>query len=598
MLNIEITHVPDKCGCYIFKNSSDKPIYIGKAKNLKSRIKSYLSNNSHFKINRLLNEATQIEFILTNNEWEAFLLENNLIKQFKPKFNVLLKDDKTYPFIKINLKKDYPKAEFTRKMLKDGAKYYGPFVPASNARNILKIIQEYFGVATCKDPLDGKRVRPCILFEMGKCLAPCVRDKITKENYRKRVEEAILFLEGKNEELIKILEERMLEASKKQEYELAANYRDLLKAAKDLKESQNVVFQSKGHIDFFSLLESNGYVIVQNFKVLDGKIVDKREFLFEDVELKSDEFLETILTQLYTSSLLIPDEIALSSLVKNRSFLERFLSEKKGKKVKITYPQKGRKKELLKLLTKNCYESLKRLKDKSNIFNPLSEYLKTNNRIKRIEAFDVSHFSGEGTYISLVVWENGNFNKKEYRKFTIKEAKVRDDYGAIYEAVLRRYRRLIAEGKILPDLVLIDGGPYQAKSAKEALLSLNLNNIIILGLAKKEEKLFLPKDENPLPFTKEAPFMLILRQIRDEAHRFAITSSRKKVVKNRFNSPLLEIKGIGKKSLTKLIKKFLTTENILSASFDDLAKVVGKDKAKRIISFKENQKKDGRGDWI
>lgn len=587
MLSKIAADVPEVFGCYIFKDAEKKPLYVGKAKNLRARLKSYFLKNVSEKIKSLRREAEEIEFIATNNEWEAFLLENNLIKQFHPKYNVLLRDDKTYPFIKINLKKSFPKAEFTRRMIKDNAIYFGPFVPSSYAKKNLKIIQEFFGVATCKDPLDQTRARPCILFEMGKCLAPCVKGKISKENYRNRVEEALLFLEGKNEELLKMLQERMKDAAENQEYEIAANYRDLISAAQSLKLKQSMVIQSSGHIDFYALWRHKGSYSLESFTLFEGKVVDKKSFSFEDVELEEDEFWQTALAQIYINSEFIPDEICVSSNFEGIELVAKLLSEKKGKKVKISSPKSGKKLSLIKTLLKNAELSFSFETKESAKLEPLREILGLKNPIRRIECFDVSHFQGEAPYVSLVVWEEGKFLKKEYRTFSLKEAKGGDDYGAIKEALFRRGKRSIEEGKDLPDLILIDGGANQAQSAKEALEFCGAKETAIIGLAKKEEKLFLPKSSQPLDFEKNSPLMLLLRKIRDEAHRFAIKTSKKRIEKNRLSSPLLSIEGIGEATAKKLLKYFLSTENVLKADKETLEKAVGKRSAKIITKWKE-----------
>lgn len=581
--------IPDAFGCYIFKDENKKPLYVGKAKNLRARVRTYFLKNVSEKIRKLRNEATEIEIIVTNNEWEAFLLENNFIKQFHPKYNVLLRDDKTYPLIKINLKKNFPKVEFTRRIEKDDSLYFGPFVPSSNAKRNLKIIQEFFGVATCKDPLDQSRSRPCLLYEMGRCLAPCVKDKISKENYRKRIEEVLLFLEGKNDELLRTLKVRMAEAAAKQEYEMAANYRDLLFAAESLKLKQNVVFQSSGHIDFYALIGEGNTFIAENFTVIEGKIVDRKNYLFEDVELEKDELWETFLTQIYSNCETIPLEICVSEEFKGLNLVSKFLSEKCGREVKIWRPNSEKKSQIIKTLTKNGHLALTMRLGEITKLEPLRKLLGLNNLIRKIECFDVSHFQGEAPYVSLVVWKEGSFQKREYRKFALKECSRGDDYGAIAEAVYRRYKKVLEEEGELPDLILIDGGANQAQSALNSLNKLKLS-VAVLGLAKKEEKLFLPRNKAPLDFQKNSPLMLVLRKIRDEAHRFAIKTSKRKIEKTRIASPLLSIKGIGEKTTKKLLKFFLTTENVLKTDKETLEKVVGKRGAKIILKWREEKK--------
>lgn len=584
-------NVPFSSGCYIFKDKERKPLYVGKAKNLRARLNSYFQTNVSEKLKRLKNEANEIEIILTNSEWEAFLLENNLIKQFHPKYNVLLRDDKTYPFIKVNIKQPFPKAIFTRKMEKDNAIYFGPFVPSSYAKKNLKIIQEFFGVATCKDPLDQKRLRPCILFEMGKCLAPCVKGKVSKENYRKRVEEAILFLSGKNDELLKILEERMKESASRREYETAANYRDLLFAAKSLSLKQSIVTKDEGHIDLFAVYGEDETYLIESFIVLKGKVVEKRSYTFERVELNRGELFETGLMQIYSNVDFIPDKVYVSEEFENMELVSKYLSEKKGKNIEIKVPKRGTKRQLINTLLKNCEISFKAMDKEIRKLKPLSLYISSKSVIKRIECFDVSHFSGESPYVSMILWENGEFIKEEYRRFKLTKAKGGDDYGAIKEAVLRRYKRLKEEALPFPDLILIDGGSNQAAAALSSIKELGIEGLNILGLAKKEEKLFLPSQKEPLPLTKDSEVLLILRKIRDEAHRFANEATKKSLIKERLQPSFLKIEGVGEKSAKLLLKHFLTTENLIKAPFEDLVKIVGKKVANKIIKWREEVKR-------
>ena len=583
-------NIPTSSGCYIFKDKDKKPLYVGKAKNLKARVKTYFSGMVSEKIRSLRNEAREIEFVITNSEWEAFLLENNFIKQFHPKYNVLLRDDKTYPFIKVTVNHPFPKAIFTRRMEKDKSLYFGPFVPSSYAKKNLKIIQDFFGVATCKDPLDQSRIRPCLLYEMGRCLAPCVKDKISKEKYRKRVEEAILFLSGKNDELIKVLEERMKESSLKQEYESAANYRDLLNAAKSLSLKQSIVTRDEGHLDFYALYGEDDFYVIENFIVLKGKVVERKSFTFERVELDRGELFETALTQIYSSSDFIPEKVYVSEQFEGLELVSKFLSEKKGKKVEVLVPKAGVKRELIKTLLKNCESNLKRRETESAILKPLSDFLNLNQKIKRIECFDASHYGGEVPYVSMVLWEEGKFVKRGYRKFSLHEAKGGDDYAALKEAVFRRYKRVKEENDLFPDLILIDGGANQASSALQSLKELQIENIPVLGLAKKNEELFLPSGREPLPFEKSSQVLLVLRKIRDEAHRFAIKASSKKLLDKRLSPSFAKIEGVGEKSAKKLLRHFLTTDNLLKASEEELTKVVGRRISKKIVRWRDEKK--------
>jgi len=581
--------LPEAPGCYIFRGPDKKPIYVGKAKNLKSRVSSYFLKHASEKVRKLRAEAVSLEFVVTNGEWEAFLLENNFIKQFHPKFNVLLRDDKTYPLIKINMKRPFPKAEFTRRIEKDGALYFGPFVPSSYARKNLKAIQEFFMVATCKDPLDGSRSRPCLLFEMGKCLAPCVQGRVRKEEYRRRMDEVVLFLEGRNRELAELVEKRMKEAAAAQEYEFAAHYRDLLAAAQSLQLSQSMVTAASGHADYYALYGEGERYVIEGFTVLDGKVVDRTKRRFDRVELTREELFETVLTQTYSNSEFIPDSLYISEKISGQALVSQFLSEKKGKKVEVSSPKSGSNAALLKTLLKNAEVEFRLNLRESQKLAPLRKLLSLKKEIRRIEAFDVSHFQSEAPYVSMVAWEEGRFVRKDYRKFTLKEARGGDDYGALREAVFRRYKRVGEEGGRFPDLLLIDGGPNQGQSALEGLELAGAPSIPVVALAKKEEQLFLPKASAPLPLGRETPSMLIIRSIRDEAHRTAISANRRQINRNRFTSPLLKVKGLGEKSVKKLIKKYLTTDNVLAAPREELEKIVGKRVASKIVEWKDSR---------
>ncbi|HPA27896.1 MAG TPA: excinuclease ABC subunit UvrC [Acidobacteriota bacterium] len=586
--------LPEAPGCYIFRGPDKKPVYVGKAKNLRSRVSSYFLKHVSEKVRKLRAEAVDLDFVVTGSEWEAFLLENNFIKQFHPRFNVLLRDDKTYPFIRIDLKKPFPKAEFTRRMVKDGARYFGPFVPSSYARKNLKAIQEFFMVATCRDPLDGSRPRPCLLFEMGKCLAPCVTGKVKKEEYRKRMEEVVLFLEGKNKELLDLVDKRMKESAAAQEYETAAHYRDLLAAAQSLELSQSIVTNASGHADYYALYGEGERYVIEAFIVLDGKVVDRTKRRFDRVELSREELFETVLTQIYSNSEFIPDALYISEKIGGQSLVSQFLSEKKGKKVEVFSPKSGKNGELLKTLLRNAEMEFRLNLRESQKLAPLQKLLSLKKEIRRIEAFDVSHFQKEAAYVSMVAWQEGRLVKTDYRKFKLKEAESGDDYGALKEAVSRRYKRLLVEGGAFPDLLLIDGGPNQGQSALEGLKLAGAPDIPVVALAKKEEQLFLPRGKEPLPLAKDSPSMLIVRSIRDEAHRTAISANRRQINKNRFTSPLLKVKGLGEKSVKKLIKRYLTTENVMNAPAGELEKIVGKRVAARIMEWKKERAKNER----
>ena len=580
--------IPARPGCYIFRDARKRPLYVGKAKSLRSRVGSYFVENAPAKIRRLRQQAAEVEFILTASEWEAFLLENNLIKQFKPRFNTLLKDDKTYPFIKLTVKDPYPRALYTRRPEKDGALYFGPFVPGWQAKKNLRILQEHFRVVTCKDPLDGSRPRPCLYYEMGQCFAPCMKGRVSEAQYRAVVEQARYFLEGRTKELQEELRGRMLEASSKQEFELAAHYRDLAQAARALGGRQSVSRPGEGHWDLFALYGAGENYVLHGFVVVDGKVVDRRRWRFSEVELSAGELLATFLSRHYGNSSVIPDGVAVSMELEDRALVERFLSERKGRKVPLTLPRRGEKAALIATLMENARLEFETHVDPAAVAGPLAKALGLHAPPRRIECFDISHSHGEETVASCVVWEAGSLEKREYRTFRIKGVEGVDDFASMAEAVSRRYRRALEESGELPDLVLIDGGPGQVNAAHAALSSLLPQAPALAGLAKREEWLFLPHDSSPVVLPKESPSLRLLMSIRDEAHRFAVAAHRRRRGKSRLSSPLLDVPGVGPVTAKKLLRAFLTTDAVKAAPLERLEKAVGRRAAAAVRAWAEH----------
>ncbi len=573
---------PSRPGCYIFRDARKRPLYVGKAKNLRARVSSYFQENVPLKIRRLRRTAVDLEYIVTSSEWEAFLLENNLIKQFKPRYNTLLKDDKTYPYIKLTLKDRYPKAVFTRRPEKDGGLYFGPFVPGWQARKNLRILQENFRVVTCKDPLDGSRPRPCLYYEMGQCYAPCIKNKVRPEDYRRVVDEARLFLEGHTEALKAQLEERMRSAAARQEYELAAHYRDLVKATRSLGARQAVARPGQGHWDYFALYGGGGDFVLHGFVVVDGKVVDRRRWRFTEVELPPGELLCSALTRLYGNTPVIPDGVAVSLEFEDRPLLERFLTERRGRSVAVRRPQRGEKASLIATLLENARLEFDAEVDPVAVLKPLVDALGLPQPPRRIECFDISHTAGEETVASCVVWEAGRMLKSDYRRFKVKTVEGIDDFASMAEVVGRRYGRIVREQGELPDLVLIDGGQGQVNAAHGALGAILPDVPPMAGIAKREEWLFKPGDPRPVILPRESPSLRLLQQIRDEAHRFAVTYHRKRRSKSRVRSQLMDVPGIGPVTARKLIRAFMTTEAVVAASEEALVKAVGKRAAGKV----------------
>jgi excinuclease ABC subunit C len=587
MLDRAPQDIPSKPGCYIFRDARKRPLYVGKAKNLRSRVGSYFTGKVPAKILRLRQQAAQVEFILTASEWEAFLLENNLIKQFRPRFNTLLKDDKTYPYLKLTVKDRYPRAVFTRRAEKDGALYFGPFVPGWQAKKNLRILQEHFRVATCKDPLDGSRPRPCLYYEMGQCFAPCMKGWVTEEQYRAAVEQARYFLEGRTQELQDELKRRMLEASSKQDFELAAYYRDLAQAARALGGHQAVSRPGEGHWDFFALYGGGESYVLHGFVVLDGKVVDRRRWRFDDVEFGAGELFAAFLSRFYGNASVIPDGVAVSAEFEDLGLVERFLSERKGKRVPLVFPRRGTKAALIATLMQNARLEFETNVDPAAVVGPLAHALGLPAPPRRIECFDVSHSHGEETVASCVVWEAGAMDKREYRTFRVRSGKGEDDFASLSEAVSRRYRKVVEESSELPDLVLIDGGLGQVNAAHASLSSILPQVPPMAGLAKREEWLFLPRDSTPVRLPKESPSLRLLMSIRDEAHRFAVAAHRRRRGKSRLSSPLLDVPGIGPVTAKKLLRAFLSTDAVRAAPLEKLERAVGKRAAAAVRAWAE-----------
>ena len=585
---------PSRPGCYIFRDAKKRPLYVGKAKNLRARVSSYFQSEVPLKIRRLRQQAVDLEFIVTASEWEAFLLENNLIKQFKPRYNTLLKDDKTYPYVKLTVKDRYPKAVFTRRPEKDGALYYGPFVPGWQAKKNLRILQEHFRVVTCKDPLDGSRLRPCLYYEMGQCYAPCIKGRVPPDQYAAVVDEARLFLEGRTADLREELHGRMLSAAQRQDYEQAAHYRDLERAAEFLGGRQAVARPGEGHWDYFALYGGGETWVVHGFVVVDGKVVDRRRWRFDQVELAGEDLLAAMLTRLYGNVSVLPDGVVVSHEFQDLPLLERFLSERKGRKVRVRRPQRGERAALVATLMENARLEFDAHVDPATVLDPIMENLGLEGPPRRIECFDISHSHGEATVASCVVWEEGGMRKSDYRHFNIKSVEGIDDFASMAEVVGRRYMRLLEEGGELPDLVLIDGGPGQVNAAHAALVRLLPDPPPMAGLAKREEWLFRPHDPAPVMLPKESPALHLLQQIRDEAHRFAIAAHRRRRSKARIASPLLAVPGIGPITAKKLLRAFLTTAAVREATQEQLVRAVGKAAARTVMAWAKQETEEKR----
>ena len=593
--------LPESPGVYLFKDAGEKILYVGKARNLRSRVRSYFLESRWIdaKTGSLAREIADLETILVGNEREALALEHNLIKQYRPKFNVVLRDDKTYPYIKFTAAEKYPRLYFTRRIKKDGSLYFGPYFPASLARRILHFVHKRFLVPSCSVDLTRSHPRPCLQYYIKRCLGPCVAGLTTDERYAEAARDVRLFLEGRRHDLIKSLEERMTAAAEKELFEQAAAYRDLLRTLEDIEERQRIAAAQGDDTDVLAYYAEPPLVAADLFHLRGGRVVDRREFYWEDLEeFDPQEFVPSLLKQLYLEAEYLPKAIHVSADFEDRELLEATLTERAGHKVEIFTPQRGTKRAFLDLVENNAKHSFEQrfrvLKPTSKaIGEALQNALNLAEEPQRIESFDISHIQGTDTVASMVVWEKGRMKKSDYRKFIIRgdegsdgnPLRQNDDFASMREAVTRRYRRLQEEKKELPGLILIDGGIGQLHAAAQALESLQIINQPVASIAKKEEILYvLGQEDEPIVLERHSPVLHLIQQIRDETHRFAITFHRQRRGKRQTQTALGEIPGVGLRTAQKLLKEFGSVANIQRAGLEKLSGVISRKSAEKILS--------------
>src|SRR5438105_1073486 len=595
--------LPESPGVYLFKDAAEKILYVGKARNLGRRVRSYFlgSRWRDAKTGWLAREIADLETILVGNEREALALEHNLIKQYRPKFNVVLRDDKTYPYIKFTAAEKYSRVYFTRRIKKDGSLYFGPYFPASLARRILHFVHKRFLVPSCTVDLTRSHPRPCLQYYIKRCLGPCVAGFTTDERYVEAAHDARMFLEGRRHDLMKSLEERMNAAAEKELFEQAAAYRDLRRTLEDIEERQRIAAAQGDDTDVIAYYAEPPLVAANLFHLRGGRVVDRREFYWEDLEeFEPREFVPSLLKQLYLEAEYLPKAIHVSEDFEERPLLEETLTERSGHKVEIFTPQRGSKRAFLDLVENNAKHSFEQrfrvLKPTSKaIGEALQNALNLLDEPKRIESFDISHIQGTDTVASMVVWESGRMKKSDYRKFIIQGEgrdagngalpRLNDDFSNMREAVTRRYRRLQEEKKELPGLILIDGGIGQLHAAAQALESLQIINQPVASIAKKEEILFvLGQEDEPIVLERHSPVLHLIQQIRDETHRFAVTFHRQRRGKRQTHSALSDISGVGPKTAQKLLQEFGSVANIQRAGLEKLSEVIPRKSAEKILA--------------
>jgi excinuclease ABC subunit C len=584
-LKEKLESLPRKPGIYLFKDGYGKFIYIGMARVLRNRVKTYFQSTSDVKIKKIVSETKDIEFILTDSAKEAAFLENNLIRRYQPRFNLRLKDDKSFPYLKLTLQEKYPAIYLTRKVEKDGAKYFGPFSPASQARNTIHLISKYFGIRTCQEAVPGKRKRPCLEYDLQLCSAPCVA-YIPELEYRENVKKTLLFLEGKTAELLKILKKKMRKDAESRDFEQAAHWRDLIHTIEQIKEKPKLISVGLENKDIFGFSRKGEHVALYVFFMRKGKVIESEDTFFQEKKtIPNEDVLSIYLKNFYKERRNVPDKILLPFKPADLYELTKTLSSLKGKKTEITVPLKGKDKKLVDLAYSNS-EIL--LLEKSEWLSPLQEIsriLGLNSIPQRIEGFDISNTGGDESVGSLVVFENGVPCKDDYRKYKIRTVEGPDDVASIRETVRRRYTRVLREKKALPDLVLVDGGKGQLNAARDILENLGLSHLPVASLAKKEEIIFTPSQKNGIRLDRASPALKLFQNIRDEAHRFALSFHRLRRRKRSFESHLDGIPGVGKKRKAVLLAKYKGIEDIINAPSEELAKIIGSKAANALYKF-------------
>jgi excinuclease ABC subunit C len=583
---------PVQPGVYIFKDADGRPIYVGEAKSLKHRLRSYFAESRppDEKRDRMLENAADLEAILVDNEAEALALENNLIKQYKPRYNILLRDDKTYPYIKLTLAERYPRVYVTRRLRKDGSRYYGPYFPGGLAYRIVDLIHRRFLVPSCTVDLTRNHPRPCLQFYIKRCQGPCVEGLTTPERYSEAVRFVRMLLEGRESDLIRELHVQMVGASEREEFEEAARYRDQLATVEELRERQKMAAVTGEDFDIYGFHREGAQMAVNMFHLRGGRTVDRREFFWENME-DSDirEVFSSLLKQVYLDQQYLPSEIHVPVDFEDRPALEELLTAKRGRPVRIYGPEAAKRRALLELVARNARHSFERrfkvLRPQAReVLDSLAEALDLPKPPARIEAFDVSHIQGSDIVASMVVWESGRMKKSDYRKFIIKTVPQNDDFASMREVISRRYRRLLDEKKKFPSLILVDGGIGQLHAAADALAGLEVINQPLASIAKKEEILYVYGRENePVVLDHHSPVLHLIQQIRDEAHRFAVTFHRSRRGKRELDTELLKVPGIGQRTAQKLLAHFGSVEALSSVTLDELSQVVAPARAKAII---------------
>ena len=592
-LEEKLENLPARSGVYLMRDEGGKVIYVGKAKDLRARVRAYFrGGDGRSQIDFLLRRIADVETLVTTNEKEALILENNLIKQYKPRYNIRLKDDKSYLSIKVNIQHPWPRILATRKIVKDGSLYFGPYSSAIAVRETLDIIEKHFLLRSCTEHNFKNRTRPCLQYQIKRCMAPCVHP-VDRGEYQEHLGRAILFIEGKSQQLLEELRRKMQEKAEALEFEAAAKIRDQIQAVEKTLERQRMVAHWGLDQDIFGLYREGGFIEVQVLFVRQGKLTGNQAYSLQDLEFSDEEIMESLLTQFYQGDRFIPDEILLPVGLEDRDVREEYLSERKGKTVSIFCPQRGDKRKLVDMAAQNARQSFferhDQEKERERMLLELQEKLRIKNYPQRVECFDISTIHGSHAVGSMVTFFNGEPDKNRYRRYRIRTVGPEsggDDFAMMYEVLRRRFDRGIQEGD-LPDLVVVDGGRGQLAMALTAMQELGVKDVDVVALAKErvhpsprsreiersEERVFLPGQSNPVVLRRNSNALFLLQRVRDEAHRFAITYHKKLRARQALYSALDKIPGIGGVRKRALLRAFGSIKRIEEASLEDLLKV-------------------------
>ena len=587
-----LRQLPVSPGVYIMRNDRGNILYVGKAKNLRNRVRSYFTSPAKLnpKTRLMAEQINDFEYFVVSSEQEALILELNLIKRYWPPYNVLLKDDKTFPYLKINFTEEWPRLHITRRIEDDGSHYFGPFANINSLRRSLDVLKRIFPLRVCTQPIKPKKnVRPCLNYHMGYCLAPCA-GKVSRSEYNKVLEQLIPFLEGKTEAVLRSVKKKMDGASEALDFERAARFRDQLQAVQAVVEGQNIATKVKGEQDAIAFAAENDQACVQVFMIRHGRLIGRESFTLKGTSNEDPtQIMTSFVKQFYSASPYIPGLLLLQHRLDDTEIIASWLSEKKGSRVTIKSPQKGKKKQLIDIVAENARQGLEQLKIKqisgptalTQALKEIQKELNLPSPPARIEGYDISNIQGQDAVGSMVVFEDGRPKPAFYRRFKIKTVSGANDYAMLQEMLKRRFKRAVSQDSdnvtwaTLPDLVVIDGGKGQLSAAREVLKEVGLDTIPISSLAKENEELFVPEKSQPIVLPKSSLGLKLLQRLRDEAHRFAIAYFQKVHKKRAFTSALDEVTGVGPKKKKALMKQFGSVQAIRQASVDELVAVNG-----------------------